>query len=502
MKKILLYFALISIVLSGCDKDNKDIEGNEDKDKDKVEVEDEVVTLSSIAVTEQPIKKEYYVGEVFILQGMRVTAYYSDKTTRIITVIADMLSYDFSTAGEKTVTITYEGKTTAPSGIIVIAPFVGSGTSALPFEISTPEQLVILSELTNANIDMYLRAHYKLTADINLSNYGLNWNYDRGWIPIIFKGNFEGNNHTISGLYINGNIFGAGLFGEVSEGTVQNLGVEGDITTSSGYIGGVVGRVINGNITNCYFVGSLSGESVVGGVVGSVIGSSNIISCYSKGTVSGSSSQVGGVVGNQTNFSTLGGSIISKCYSTCTVRGGNSVGGVVGETNGRSEENFCSISNCYATGAVSGNNYVGGIAGQVSVYSNITYCYATGTVSGNNYVGGIAGDVRVHGSVTNCIALNSSLTRLPGSDWSFGFGRVAGYDDSNNLSGNFAWYNMVVTDGVRWNLDEDKNGWNFDYSSDFYFINEYFTPENGWMTEYGKLPGFGAAIDLPEHLSW
>ena len=69
------------------------------------------VTLVSIAVTTQPIKKTYIVGEAFDPTGMVVTATYSDNTTAPVMVDASNFTYDFSTAGSKIVTIAYQGET-------------------------------------------------------------------------------------------------------------------------------------------------------------------------------------------------------------------------------------------------------------------------------------------------------------------------------------------------------------------------------------------------------
>ena len=85
-----------------------------------------VPTVASIAVTTQPAKKEYFVGETFSTAGMVVTATYSDKSTSPVTVTAGMFTYNFSTVGTKTVTITYEGKTTTVTGITVSVPVVTS----------------------------------------------------------------------------------------------------------------------------------------------------------------------------------------------------------------------------------------------------------------------------------------------------------------------------------------------------------------------------------------
>ena len=81
------------------------------------------VTLQSIAVTTPPTKTTYVVDETFNTAGMVVTASYSDKSSKPVTVTSAMLDYDFKTAGTKTVTISYTEKgktaTTTVSGITV-----------------------------------------------------------------------------------------------------------------------------------------------------------------------------------------------------------------------------------------------------------------------------------------------------------------------------------------------------------------------------------------------
>ncbi len=70
-----------------------------------------VVTLVSITVT-APTKLAYTTADTALdLTGMVVTANYSDLTTREITEGYTVSDVDFSTAGDKTVTVTFEGKT-------------------------------------------------------------------------------------------------------------------------------------------------------------------------------------------------------------------------------------------------------------------------------------------------------------------------------------------------------------------------------------------------------
>ena len=70
-----------------------------------------VVTLVSIAV-KAPTKVAYTTADTALdLAGMVVTATYSDQSTKAITEGYTVSTVDFSTTGEKTVTVTYQGKT-------------------------------------------------------------------------------------------------------------------------------------------------------------------------------------------------------------------------------------------------------------------------------------------------------------------------------------------------------------------------------------------------------
>lgn len=66
-----------------------------------------VVTLTSISLSNE--KAEYTVGEDFV--APTVTAIYSDESTLIVTEGVTFTEVDMSTPGEKTVTVSYQGKT-------------------------------------------------------------------------------------------------------------------------------------------------------------------------------------------------------------------------------------------------------------------------------------------------------------------------------------------------------------------------------------------------------
>ena len=224
------------------------------------------------------------------------------------------------------------------------------------YQIGSADELREFAEKVNGGeTDANTRA--ELTDDIDLNN--------QSWYPIgtsssnPYSGTFDGNGHTISGLYIDSDDNDQGLFGYVSgSGKIENLSVSGSVSVSgSDHVGGVVGLNL-GTVINCAFSGSVSGSDHVGGVVG--YNNSSVENCYNTGSVNGGNSSVGGVVG-------YNGGSVTNSYNTGAVSGGEDVGGVVGY-------NISSVTNCYNTGSVKGDWYVGGVVGY-NIISTVTGCY-------------------------------------------------------------------------------------------------------------------------------
>jgi len=193
-------------------------------------------------------------------------------------------------------------------------------------EIATLSNLVWVAESSTR-----WAASYTQTAGIVASSTS-SWNSGAGWTPIgngttSFTGSYDGQGHTIDGLFINRPSTGyIGLFGSTSSSTIQNLGVTGVNITGQFNVGGLVGFTNGGTVSSCYSTGSVIGTSNnVGGLVGNNRGTFN--NCYSTSSVSGAISD-GGLVG--TNSSS--GANVSNCYSTGSVSGSSSVGGLVGLT--------------------------------------------------------------------------------------------------------------------------------------------------------------------------
>jgi len=75
-------------------------------------IETELPTVTGISVKTLPTKTEYIVDESIDTTGLTLTATYSDGTSEDITEGYTVSGFDSATTGTKTVTVTYEGKTT------------------------------------------------------------------------------------------------------------------------------------------------------------------------------------------------------------------------------------------------------------------------------------------------------------------------------------------------------------------------------------------------------
>lgn len=183
--------------------------------------------------------------------------------------------------------------------------------------ISTADELRLFASMVNSG-QTSIRA--KLTADIELNNTTgwENWSESNApansWTPIgsYFTGTFDGQGHTISGLYYVNNSdypsYYVGLFGSLEGGgTVENVGVTKSYIQSSdyaGYTGGIVGLLRNGGtIRNCYCTGIVrcQGFRGGGGIAGMSSGNSTIENCYFAGSISseyGPAEMIGPIVGS------------------------------------------------------------------------------------------------------------------------------------------------------------------------------------------------------------
>ena len=255
-----------------------------------------------------------------------------------------------------------------------------------------------------------------------------------GFDTVEFDGVFDGNGHTISGLYINTNCGTAdeestnnyGLFDTV-DGTVKNVKIEKSFIAVSGRpcgVGSIAGLLMDeAVIDNCSSSAVLNGyDNSLGGIVGNAIGGIDTgmvddgeereinYSAISNCTFAGKITQV------KANAMSYIGGIIGECDGNVDACVNNGIIGFAGDNvdsvggiAGRMSEG--TVSNCKNTGTLncemkdSENLAIaGGIVGKVFVSATgsekymsrgatIKDCENSGTVEGQMYAGGIAGQL-------------------------------------------------------------------------------------------------------------
>lgn len=376
----------------------------------------------------------------------------------------------------------------------------GSGIEGDPYLISNGEELAYLAQQVNEMREDTEGVYYKLTKDIVMNNTQgwKEWNEGteglKLWTPIggsiqdivacgifdgrdytmnAFNGNFDGNGHTISGLYCKQSAYSdapTGLFGAIGpEGTVKNLGLEKSFIKGNFCIGAIAG--INGGM----IIGSHNSGTVVvegsagGGIAGALAAISctegkpyksipflsthaSIEDCYNEGEIIGVDEAYGygGIVGyiwtesiipesfiaesfideNDSSIDNKTIALIKNSYNTGKIKGnGGLCGGIVGDIYQSSEfgryleldrKPSVIIENCYNTGEICGGSLLGGIVGQLSANSEaaelkILNSYNKGMIKcSEDYnigQGGIAGKIESNGNViiADCYSLGDFI---------------------------------------------------------------------------------------------
>jgi len=340
-----------------------------------------------------------------------------------------------------------------------------------PYEIRTAEDLVQLAYLsrygtsaqwkdiaTTGTTSTLRNATFILTNNIDLSGYT--------WEQTIsgFKGIFDGNGKTITGLTITGNTTGA-LFDSLSGYYIYN--------SITGVMEFTQAEILNLTLADV-FIYSNNNTNSRAALVGGYMRNATINNCHASGLIASTRyAQVGGLVrsiddlytsNSYTNTVTSENDIandeeidIIDCTSSMTIiTADGNAGGILGGTNDVSSSRTVNIniSGCEFSGAIynysvntsinnnvmtvtcgyaqsnSNDNNIGGIAGYVSVIGdiNLLNCNNTGDIYAYNDIGGIVGAVRGttgNISIDNCINTGDVIAH----DY---IGGVVGFVDSYN----------------------------------------------------------------------
>lgn len=245
-----------------------------------------------------------------------------------------------------------------------------------------------------------------LTADIDLKDYchaAEDGKELLSWIPIGYvnnswKGNMDGQGHTISHLYIKTAQKYVGLFGYTYGAIIQdlifdyakveNVSTTGTKTIFTGILAGYAYASTNSpahikgikTTNNCTVIG----QQITGGIVG--YAKINLENCDNHSSVKGTDN-VGGIAGSSIERN------IRRSTNYGTVENNNTyIGGIIGYAYGTSIEDCANYGKISSTGL-----YTGGIAGQMVANSSIQNVFSYGDVTNNKntnlYSGIIIGNV-------------------------------------------------------------------------------------------------------------
>ena len=294
--------------------------------------------------------------------------------------------------------------TVSAESIAADTTWYGDG-SATDFTITTAAELAGLSSLVDGGTNFSGKT-VKLGADI-VYNEGTASEWattapTNVWEPAgnttyAFQGTFDGQGHTISGLYVSGTERYIGLFAYCKGATLKDFKITNSyfsargasaqtgnggtssvcgwiadtattftdiysnaiIDTNSEETGGICGRVnsCDATFTNCQFDGHIIGDyHVVGGLVGrtkNLTSAVNMTNCAFTGIIDGDGVQKGGMIGLVTAGHTV---TMTNCMVTGTVSTTNTSNPQAGVLVGRNNAAAASVTATGCFGAIGGGD--------------------------------------------------------------------------------------------------------------------------------------------------
>lgn len=230
--------------------------------------------------------------------------------------------------------------------LMSIVPFACLSASAQTSEPPLDDGYYLISDLSeldwfaqqvnSGNTDINAR----LTSDIFINMHFYDESNIYKWTPIgnythKYSGTFDGDNHTINGVYIDEwTLTNAGFFGVIKDAEIKNLNFKNTYILGNNIVGGVCGENEGGTISHCSVHGNINSKNnFAGGICGESYGT--ISDCFVSAQVIANFMYAGGICGVNYNK-------IENCYSSCSsVSSTYYHGGIFGGS--RSGE----IKNCY-----------------------------------------------------------------------------------------------------------------------------------------------------------
>ena len=219
------------------------------------------------------------------------------------------------------------------------------------YEVRTGAELAwVASEVNKGNAV----SRVKLMNDISLGN--------NEWTPIgdnykEFVGEFDGNGHVVSDLYINNNKSGRqALFGTVRSATITDLGVKGSVTSNKQYAAGLVAYAYeNTVISRCFSAVDVTTSSKVAGILANPqFETITITDCYNVGNITATAAN--GIASGISNSCSQQGKSpkITNCYNVGRIIGATRSGAISDTTKADAIVNCYYLKDCTSNGKTIG----------------------------------------------------------------------------------------------------------------------------------------------------
>ena len=432
--------------------------------------------------------------DVYYIKGvMKTTAGndYQDLTLDgiTITVYATQLNSEFDSFGND-YDKDAEYSADVWDGTSATADELAAATSGTTVTIDSGKLLAALVQSVNDGND-YAGYTIKLTKNLDLN--GIEWTPIGQKNGNKFKGIFDGQGYTVTGLKISEEKAAAfdgyvAFFGGTDGATIKNLTVAGSVTGKEA--AGIVGKGVNTTLENCHNEATITAtEAKAAGIVAS-LDKGTLKNCTNSGAITtkgawpaagivawcnpnaaiencqnfgdvtvtgiGDTSQAGGICGNLGSSS-----VVKDCINSGRISA-SLAGGVAGRAKGADAQQI-QIVNFTNTGSIVASNIAGGVVGDAQNGVKAENCTISGTVSGTNAAGGIFGTTRGNSqsAVKDC-TIDANVTATTANR----VGQVAGIlggkvelklnESTANDIGCFKGATLTITGGTPNNIDFSK----------------------------------------------
>lgn len=289
-----------------------------------------------------------------------------------------------------------------------------------------------------------------LTSDIDLAGY--DWTTIGGaGTAKAYQGKFNGNGHTISGLYIsNADATYQGLFGMLYNATVENMVIEGEVT----------------------------GKQYAGGIAASIGANSTVDRCVNNADITATQSYVGGITGHISANTAK----VTNCYNTGDITAPTNCGGIAGNNNA-----LAIVENVFNIGEITGDTYTGACVGGSSAKTNMKNMFALKEYSVTASHTLVDEGQMASGEIA--VLLGEAFGQTIGTDTHpvLGGKKVYTVDDAYT-NNNPAYDNIINFEDVE--LGETVY-WNGADGSGLFMTDDYYSFLNYYNEAYNSWCGFG-----------